>query len=581
MRVLFILFFLSVLPLTIVSQINLFSASYDSLHSHDRIDGSIYDLELSSRFFDVAFILPGQVGPFLTLKTLMPYGSKIHQFNRTESDKIVSALPHVGFSYIFGTQGAQRLGFEYHQVFKGDWVLNSAISNVKSAGYFRNTAYGNTDISFSLTKKRDSYGFSLIGRTSKITRQWSGGVIDSSLLESFAPLLVPVYKSNCSSALKYFETEASGYIRLLEKDKSSFGFLNVLTVNGENRLFTEVDTLQGLYSAIYYDSVSTNDQYQRSTVTNTSAIYFKNEFLSYSGGLGASFWNYRNGSLYRDTFEMDITQRLEFSKRKLSLSHEASFNLVGAAQTWGIRNHLKYRFKKYVIEWNSTFGQKLPEMYQRFYSANNVFYSNANQSLESYTRNTLDFGYTFKQLKLNLGYLLQINAGVYFYDPLLLNWSNETSLSSNISQQTYLNSIYSYKRLVWNQSYRFTLSNTERNILPKHQLHGSFLTSLGLFKAKKLQLTFGLSYCLTSKTNIIPLLENVGVFDLLNVSEQNNQSAIFTMGAIIAMEIETFRFFVKLSNIGYLWNSTAWQYIDGIYLPEAAVRVGLTWDFWN
>ena len=581
MRVLFILFFLSVLPLTIVSQINLFSASYDSLHSHDRIDGSIYDLELSSRFFDVAFILPGQVDPFLTLKTLMPYGSKIHQFNRTESDKIVSARPHVGFSYIFGTQGAQRLGFEYHQVFKGDWVLNSAISNVKSAGYFRNTAYGNTDISFSLTKKRDSYGFSLIGRTSKITRQWSGGVIDSSLLESFAPLLVPVYKSNCSSALKYFETEASGYIRLLEKDKSSFGFLNVLTVNGENRLFTEVDTLQGLYSAIYYDSVSTNDQYQRSTVTNTSAIYFKNEFLSYSGGLGASFWNYRNGSLYRDTFEMDITQRLEFSKRKLSLSHEASFNLVGAAQTWGIRNHLKYRFKKYVIEWNSTFGQKLPEMYQRFYSANNVFYSNANQSLESYTRNTLDFGYTFKQLKLNLGYLLQINAGVYFYDPLLLNWSNETSLSSNISQQTYLNSIYSYKRLVWNQSYRFTLSNTERTILPKHQLHGSFLTSLGLFKAKKLQLTFGLSYCLTSKTNIIPLLENVGVFDLLNVSEQNNQSAIFTMGAIIAMEIETFRFFVKLSNIGYLWNSTAWQYIDGIYLPEAAVRVGLTWDFWN
>ena len=566
-----------------------------------------------------------------------------------------------------------------------------------------------------MTKKRDSYGFSLIGRTSKITRQWSGGVIDSSLLESFAPLLVPVYKSNCSSALKYFETEASGYIRLLEKDKSSFGFLNVLTVNGENRLFTEVDTLQGLYSAIYYDSVSTNDQYQRSTLTNTSAIYFKNEFLSYSGGLGASFWNYRNGSLYRDTFEMDITQRLEFSKRKLSLSHEASFNLVGAAQTWGIRNHLKYRFKKYVIEWNSTsfgflnvltvngenrlftevdtlqglysaiyydsvstndqyqrstltntsaiyfkneflsysgglgasfwnyrngslyrdtfemditqrlefskrklslsheasfnlvgaaqtwgirnhlkyrfkkyviewnstFGQKLPEMYQRFYSANNVFYSNANQSLESYTRNTLDFGYTFKQLKLNLGYLLQTNAGVYFYDPLLLNWSNETSLSSNISQQTYLNSIYSYKRLVWNQSYRFTLSNTERTILPKHQLHGSFLTSLGLFKAKKLQLTFGLSYCLTSKTNIIPLLENVGVFDLLNVSEQNNQSAIFTMGGIIAMEIETFRFFVKLSNIGYLWNSTAWQYIDGIYLPEAAVRVGLTWDFWN
>ena len=581
MRVLFILFFLSVLPLTIASQINLFSASYDSLRSDDRIDGNIYELELSSRYFDAAFILPGQVSPFLTLKTLMPYGSKIHQFNSTRNDKIVSALPHVGFSYIFGTQGAQRLGFEYHQVFKGDWVLNSEISNVKSAGYFRNTAYGNTDISFSLTKKRDGYGFSLSGRTSKITRQWSGGVIDSILLESFAPLLVPVYKPNCNSTLKYFETEASGYIRLIEKNKSSFGFLHVLTVNGENRLFTELDSLPGLYSVIYYDSVSTNDQYQRSTLTNTSAIYFKNQFLSYSGGLGASFWNYRNRSLYRDTLEIDITQRLEFSKRKLRLSHEASFNLIGAAQTWVIRNNLRYRLKKAVIKWNSTFGQKLPELYQRFYSSNNVFYSNANQSLQSYTRNSLDFGYTLKQLKLNLGYLLQTNAGVYFYDPLILNWSNETALSSNISQQTYLNSTYSFKKLLWNQSYRFTLSNTERTILPKHQLQGSFLSSLGLFKAKKLKVTFGLNYCLTSKTNIIPLLENIGVFDLLNVSDQNNQRAIFTMGGMIAMEIETFRFFVKLSNIGYLWNRTSWQYIDGMYLPEAAVRVGLTWDFWN
>ena len=204
-----------------------------------------------------------------------------------------------------------------------------------------------------------------------------------------------------------------------------------------------------------------------------------------------------------------------------------------------------------------------------------------NQSLQSYTQNTLGIDFTLKQIEFDLGYLLQTNDGIYFFDPLLLNWSNQTALSSSISQQAYLKTSYVFRKFRWYQSYRFTLSNVERTIVPKHQLQGDFMTRLGLFKAKKLQMTFGLSYRLSSKTNIIPIIEHIGVFDLLNVSNQNNQKPIFTMGAMLAMEIETFRFFAKLSNIGYLWNSTSWQYIDGIYLPEVAVRVGLTWDFWN
>ena len=581
MRVLFILFLIGLLPVKILSQINLFSVSYDSLRSDDRIEGTLHDLEISSRFFDAAFILSNSSGPFLSLNSLTPYGSKIHQFKPVNNDRIVSPLPHVGFSYIFGTQGAQKLGVEYQQVFKGDWVLNSAVSNIKSGGYFRNTAYGNTNLTFSLTKKNERYGFSLSGRTKKVSRQWSGGVIDSVLLESFAPLLVPVYKPNCNSTLKHFETEATGYIRLIANEKYSIGFLNVLGVNGENRVYTELDTLSGIYSAIYYDSLSTNDQYQRSAMKNSSALYIKRENLSYSGGIGSRYWNYRNRDLYRDTFELDVTQQLELSKRKFQFSHQSSFNLIGAASTWLIRNDVKYRFKKAVIKWNSSFGQKLPELYQRFYSANNVFYSNVNQSLQSHTQNTLGIDLTLKQIEFDLGYLLQTNDGIYFFDPLLLNWTNQTALSSSVSQQAYLKTSYVFRKFRWYQSYRFTLSNVERTIVPKHQLQGDFMTRLGLFKAKKLQMTFGLSYRLSSKTNIIPIIEHIGVFDLLNVSNQNNQKPIFTMGAMLAMEIETFRFFAKLSNIGYLWNSTSWQYIDGIYLPEVAVRVGLTWDFWN
>ena len=90
-----------------------------------------------------------------------------------------------------------------------------------------------------------------------------------------------------------------------------------------------------------------------------------------------------------------------------------------------------------------------------------------------------------------------------------------------------------------------TLSNLKKNIVPVHQLQGSIMTSLGLFKAKKLKVTFGLSYRLNSKTNVIPIIENIGVYDLLNVSDETVKNQLFTMGAMLGMEIETFRFYIK------------------------------------
>ena len=111
MRVIFILFFLAALPLKVIAQINDFWAPYDSLRSDYRIDGDMFELEQSSQFFYASFIIPGQSSPFLSTAVFGTYGSKIHQFRKKDISHIVSPLPHIGFSYTFGMQGAQRLGF--------------------------------------------------------------------------------------------------------------------------------------------------------------------------------------------------------------------------------------------------------------------------------------------------------------------------------------------------------------------------------------------------------------------------------------------------------------------------------------
>ena len=90
------------LPLMAVSQINDLSRSYDSLRSDYRIDGDMFELEQSSRFFDAAFMTPGQSSPFLSTAVFGTYGSKIHQFRIKNIRHVVSPLPHIGFSYTFG-----------------------------------------------------------------------------------------------------------------------------------------------------------------------------------------------------------------------------------------------------------------------------------------------------------------------------------------------------------------------------------------------------------------------------------------------------------------------------------------------
>ena len=117
--------------------------------------------------------------------------------------------------------------------------------------------------------------------------------------------------------------------------------------------------------------------------------------------------------------------------------------------------------------------------------------------------------------------------------------------------------------------------------MPQHYLYGSFDYKMGLFKDKKMEVILGLNYSLSSKTHVIPILENMGVYDFLNIDTDQVQKGLFNIGVYSAIEIETFRFFLRVNNLGYLWNDLQWNYIENIYLPEVTVRVGITWDFWN
>ena len=580
MRVFLILFSLC-FSLSLRAQIDLYQFSYDTLKSDYRSLGSIGELNSSSGRFDQSFILRSNSSFYLGNEYLTSHGSRVHNLIKHTDNQYVSALPHIGFGYLFGTQGSQHLSFEYNQVFKGNWVLNSQLKNSSLEGFFRNSSFSESLSGFSLSKRTEKFGLSIMGYSSKLERQWSGGVVDDSLLDSFAPQFIPVLKPGCNSVLRSFKASISSYLRFFELNNGSLGYSNESTIHGLNRVFSEQDTLYGLYENNFFDTLTTSDQYQHSTVDHISAIYFKKDQLSYYGGVKGVYWNYRNMGMFRDTMEFYVQQKLELKKKHFGFKHSSSYNLFGALHGWHLNHEITYEMGRFNYFLKNKTGKRIPQVFQRFYNSNNNFYYNSNIELETYMEQWLGMQYTNTHFKSTLHYMYGMNRNIYFFDKTISNWSNTSFMSNNSIHQVSLGFLYSLEKFNLRQTYTYSMASQLQGVIPAHHLKGSIDYKMGLFKDKKMQLTIGLSYSLNSKTYVLPVMENIGVYDFLSIDENNVQKGIFNLGAYTAIEIDTFRFFFKINNLGYLWNDLRWNYIEHIYLPEVTLRAGLTWDFWN
>lgn len=580
MRIFLILFSICI-SIDVSSQIEFYDCSNDTLKSSYQTMGNVGDLNQSTEKFDQSFISSNRLSFYLGKEYLSTQGTFIDYCAPIESIQKTSALPHIGFGYFFGSQGAQNLSFEYDQVLPKNWLINANIKTSKLEGYFRNTAYAESRYGLSLSKKTEKFGLIIQGTADKINRDWSGGVLNDSLLDFFSPQFIPVLKENCNSTLSSFQGSIQSYFKLFDSQKLSLSYINETSVFGVNRLFNEVDTLKGIYENNFFDTITTRDQYQHSTADHFSGVHLQTESLSYGAGAKAIYWNYRNMGLFRDTVEVNLEHRIKLKLNQFDFEHYGTYNLLGAFNGFQTEQSMAYQTGSFTYFLRNKFGKKMPQVRQRFYSANNTFYNNPNMDLELYSDQELGVNYRGKGILFSLFYHLGIHRDIYYFDTQNLNWTNVSTLSDNVIHQIRLKGNYSKGNLIVRQSYTFTSVDDDRLIIPQHYLNGSLDYRMGLFKDKKMEVILGLTYSLSSKTHVVPLIENIGVYDFLNIDFDNKQKGLFNLGVYSAFEIETFRFFLKVNNLGYLWNDLQWNYIEGIYLPEVTVRIGVTWDFWN
>ena len=115
------------------SQIGFSDYYTDTITSDFQTLGPIGTINESLGILDQSFISFTNSRFFLADNYLNSNGSTIDYLNLVSKDErnYISALPHIGFGYVFGSQGAQHLLFRYGQVLPKNWVINTTIESTR------------------------------------------------------------------------------------------------------------------------------------------------------------------------------------------------------------------------------------------------------------------------------------------------------------------------------------------------------------------------------------------------------------------------------------------------------------------
>ena len=564
------------------SQIQI-AAPTDTLKSSFSTLGKLDTMEMNSIYLASSFPIKSFSNRFgFPSIDLLDMNSSIYYPLKKERGLITfSALPHVGFSYLFGTQGTQLLGLKYQQAFIKGFLLNAQIGTDKTDGFFRNTGFSKSSYAFQLARNSKRHSFLLEARSAKELREWNGGVVSDSQAVNFSPELLPVNKNDASSLLTNSKVCLTNSFSLFSDSLHVFGLEIKQFYENIKRTYLENYSIVNNYDSIYFDSTQTSDAYTLKTFENQLGIFYKTPFLEFSTHAVLRNWNYANFDIKSDTTEFDINEQFQFKNKFIQLSNSSSLNLYGAKNTFRSFSEVHSIFSGYKIAVNHTFIRSLPLVFQRYYSSNNVFYKLENFELQTHQKLKFAISKALGKKFFSFDYSLISFKQNYFFNTSVSKWQRDLAISSSIIQQAKISSELHFSIFHIYPSYTFTRMDKSINFLPQHTFETRFLIKGGIFKAKKLKGMLGFDFIALSSYKSLMFNPQMGIYDFTVLSQTNMNSGMLNAGVFSGFEVDKFRFFLRWDNLAYLWANRMQTFIIGSPLPSTQIKIGITWDFWN
>ena len=582
MKYLFQLIF-SLFSIAIFSQSNVNIVVFDTLYLSDKTNGALDSIEMKYQSSSMVFphISKGNFGSFLNpFLVSSPAGSLYHNPSQENNTISFSALPHIGVAYVFGSQGVQHLTFNYHQVFRKNFVVNLSAQNNAATGFYRNSNWKNSAYALQLAKNSSIYSFQFSARFSKEFRGLCNGIVSDSLADLYALLLIPVRKedANSNATLRSFRLE--NFIDFTPSDSLRFfGLVYEAKLNSLDRYYNESGQLNSVYPFSQYYSTITSDHYSMVDLANNVGVGYKSNRSRFMATLNSNYWRYTNGGSIRDTLELGLGLHVDFSVGNWKVSNVSSYNFIGAKNAWSVLSAATWtRNSHYLCVTNSNVNAA-PLPFQRFYQANNSSYSLADFSLQKVYSIDALFRENFGKHSIALSYKWQSTKQVYVYD--LQSWVNDANLSQQVINQFCINGKFVFGSYSLIPTYQFTTMDKDYRYYPMHTISARSMVKGGIFKAKKLRALAAVDLFYSSSYKAPAILTNITVVDFSGLPSAIVQKPLFNAAVLLGFEVETFRFFARLDNIAYFISDRSQLFFDGYTLPTWQIKLGVTWDFWN
>lgn len=573
--------FIGVFWIALIVTTTCFSQSdilFDTLRPQNNFYGSAQSLDsLLSNTRSTFANLGLQEGIFMEpMQFFSPFGTFVQKTRVEEKKPVFTALPFLGFNYSFGTQGVQHMVLSYSQSFRRKWLCNAQFLSNRANGFVRNSAWKNRNLRLDFAHSNVRFRSHLGYEHTMDYRQFSGGVLNDTLLDFIGLNLVPVRKDSCVSTVTSYVFTWKNHFNLLRDSIRFLGLCHRSTFENFSREFIEKDTLLGLYPSVYFDSVLTNDRLEQTTVKNAVGFGTRANRWQAEVMLNLDYWKYRMRGNQRDTLEVGLSAALNYKSSKTRAMLAAKTNLVGAFNASELKASFDHHFDA-ALRFSAfmELGLQTPEVIQRFYFGNTF-----QQSMMYVNLQRVGILRLIAEGELyGLGYQLGINGlltdKVYQFNGTL--WDHESATSSQQLIDISVRVAKSWKGFSVKPQMNYILQKV--NVLPNMGI-GTGLEYQGFIsKSKNLYFFAKLKYLFFSGYRPMALLPQLS---LLNLSVSNAAASNYhSINSLVGFKVKTFQFHLAADNLGSFLMSKRQELLVDLPIPSWQLKLGITWVFWN
>lgn len=486
-----------------------------------------------------------------------------------------SNIPHIGFSYSMGSNLQQLGKISYTQATDSINFLQMDYQRQLSNGAMRNQDLVSNQMELSWLRRGKFYGLGLDIKYLSLEQGLNGGLLGDTIQNDFGQEFQEVNKGNARQKYNLADLRMENFFSLTDNPDLKTGFFVSPFFKVTNRRYSEVDSLPEIYGFTNYDTLTTQDFWQRGEIGASAGYFFHTKPFVLNGGIELNYWDFDNYLVHNDTLELAAVGDLIVDLRSgWQWKNAAKINVLGALGEFGATTHLYKAFQGVTVSLDGNFGRRYPQPYQRNYFGNTVNYSWNTKTLETYVNAS-------GLIKIRLrGQTIRLYGGAdqRFNMPVFLDgrWRQDTLTSLSLAHVGGGFDL-SWKRLLFQPKATFQISSI--SIVPALIVQARIAYNGTLFKAGRLRTVTGIDLGYTTAYTLMgysPMMDTYVFSSSARTFEAMPKIHFFTQ-----FDLGFLRWFIRVENIEQTFVKTRNYEAVGYSVLPMQVRFGVSWDLFN